>query len=67
MNFLIQLKHNAIRHFHTKLKRNLTSAIEISHHNANTPFFAIFDWKRVINLLKKADIYQLITIEMEQN
>ena len=31
----------AERHFHTKLKRNLTSAIEISQHNANTAFFAI--------------------------
>ena len=31
------------RHFHTKLKRNLTSAIEISQHNANTAFFAILD------------------------
>ena len=25
-------------HFCTKLKRNLTSEIEISQHNANTPF-----------------------------
>ena len=57
----------AERHFHTKLKRNLTSAIKISHYNANTAFFAIFDRKREINLLKKADIYQFITIEMEQN
>ena len=31
----------AERHFRTKLKRNLTSAIEISQHNANTAFFAI--------------------------
>ena len=45
MNFLIQLKRNAIaeRYFRTKLKRNLTSAIEISQHNANTAFFAILD------------------------
>ena len=41
MNFMIQLKHNAERHFRTKLKRYLTSAIEISQHNANTAFFAI--------------------------
>ena len=31
----------AERHFRTKLKRNLTSAIEISQYNANTVFFAI--------------------------
>ena len=45
MNFLIQLKRNAIveRHFWTKLKRNPTSAIEISQRNANTAFFAILD------------------------
>ena len=35
----------AERHFRTKLKRNLTSAIEISQHRANTPLFAIFDRK----------------------
>ena len=33
------------RHFRTKLKRNLTSAIEISQHRANTALFAIFDRK----------------------
>ena len=33
----------AERYFRTKLKRNLTSAIEISQHNANTAFFAILD------------------------
>ena len=32
-------------HFRIKLKRNLTSAIEISQHNANTAFFAVFDKK----------------------
>ena len=32
-------------HFRTKLKRNLTSAIEISQHKANTALFAIFDGK----------------------
>ena len=60
MNFLIQLKRNAIAewHFRTKLKRNLTFATKISQHTANTAFFAIFDRKRVNNLLKKADIYQ---------
>ena len=31
------------RHFRTKLKRNLTSAIEILLHDANTAFFAILD------------------------
>ena len=46
----------AERHFRTKLKRNLTSAIEISQHVANTAFFAIFDRKRASNLLKKAKI-----------
>ena len=47
----------AERYFLIKLKRNLTSAIEISQRNANTAFFAILDWKRENNLLKKADIY----------
>ena len=32
-------------HFRTKLKHNLTSAIEFSQHNANTAFFAVFDRK----------------------
>ena len=47
MNFLNQLKRNAIaeRHFYTKLKRNLTSVIEISQTNANTAFFAILGKK----------------------
>ena len=60
MNFLIQLKSNAIaeRHFRTKFLHHLTSAIEFSQHNATTAFFAILDWKIVNNLLKKADIYQ---------
>ena len=35
----------AERHFLTKLKRNLTSAIEISQHNENTAFFAILTEK----------------------
>ena len=48
----------AERYFCTKLKRNLTSAIEISQHNANTAFFAISDWKTVNNLLNKPEIYQ---------
>ena len=54
------------RHFRTKLKRNLTSAIEISQHTANTAVFVIFDRKRVNNLQKTADIYQY-AIEMKQN
>ena len=33
----------AERYFRTKLKRNRTSAIKISQHNANTAFFAILD------------------------
>ena len=33
----------AEQYFRTKLKRNLTSTIEISQHNANTAFFAILD------------------------
>ena len=53
----------AERYFRTKLKRNLTSAIEISQHNANTAFLnwkrtAILNWKRVNNLLNKPKIYQ---------
>ena len=47
----------AERHFCIKLKRNLTSAIEISQHNANTALFVILDRKKKI-MLKKADIYQ---------
>ena len=60
MNFLIQFKRNTIpgRHFRTKLKRNLTLAIKISQHTANTAYYAIFDRKRVNDLLKKANIYQ---------
>ena len=42
-------------HFRTKLKRNLTSAIEISQHNANTAFFAILDLKRV-NIYQNYDL-----------
>ena len=45
------------RHFRTKLKRNLTSVIEISQHNANAARFAILNKKIANNLLKKADIY----------
>ena len=33
----------AERHFRTKLKRNLTFALENSQHNANTAFFSVFD------------------------
>ena len=32
----------AERYFRTKLKSNLTSAIEVSQHNANTAFFYNF-------------------------
>ena len=42
----VEAQHNsaiAERYFCTKLKRNLTSAIEILQHNANTAFFAILD------------------------
>ena len=35
----------AERHFRTKLKRNLTSGIETSLHNANTSFFSILGKK----------------------
>ena len=38
----------AKRHCRTKLKRNLTSAIEISQHNKNTAFFAILAEKEQI-------------------
>ena len=43
---LVEARRNsaiAERYFRTKLKRNLTPAIEISQRNANTAFFAIFD------------------------
>ena len=43
--------------FFTKLKRNLTSVMKISQHNANSAFFVILDRKKANNLLKKADIY----------
>ena len=36
------------QHFCAKLKRNLTSAIEILQHNANSAFFVILDGKAVI-------------------
>ena len=38
----------AKRHFRTKLEWNLTSAYEISLHNANTAFFAILAEKEQI-------------------
>ena len=52
------LRNSAIaeRQFCTKLKRNLTSATEISQHNANIAVFAVLDRKKANNLLKKADI-----------
>ena len=46
LNDSVEAQHNsaiAERHFCTKLKRNLTSAIEISQHNANTAFFSSLD------------------------
>ena len=52
----------AERHFRTKLKRNLTSAIEISQLNANTAFFAILGRKEYI-ICKRRPTF----IEMEQN
>ena len=48
----------AKRHFYTKLKRNVTSAIAILQHKANTAIFAILDRKRANNLLKKVNICQ---------
>ena len=42
----VEAQHNsaiAEPYFRTKLKHNLTSAIKISQHNANTAFFAILD------------------------
>ena len=56
----------AERHFRTKLKRNLTSAIEISLHNANTAFFAILTEKEQI-ICERRPTFVNITIEMEQN
>ena len=45
------VKTQCNQHFRTKLKRNLTPAIEISQHNANTAVFAISDRKKVNSLL----------------
>ena len=45
------------RHFCTKLKCNLTSAIEISQHNGNIVVFAISDRKKVTNFLIKLQIF----------
>ena len=44
---------NAERPFCTKLKRTLTSAIEISLRNANTAFFAILNKKKSRQFAKK--------------
>ena len=52
--------------FRTKLKRNHTSAIEISQHKANTTFFAILDRKKVNNFQTKAEFIN-ITVETKQN
>ena len=57
----VEVQRNSViaeRHFRTKLKRNLTFAIEISRHDSNAAFFANLYRKRVNNLLKKAFIYQ---------
>ena len=68
INFLIQLKCNAIaeRNFRTKLKRNLTSAIEILQHNANTAFFK-FQTKNEYIICERRPTFINITIEMDQN
>ena len=66
---LVEAQRNsavAERHFLTKLKRNLTSAIEISQHNANTAFFAILG-KKEYKICKKRPTFIKITIEMKQN
>ena len=55
----------AERLFRTKLKRNLTSSIEISEHNANTAFFAILGKKVYIICIRRPTFIK-ITIEMEQ-
>ena len=51
--FKIALKHMMKS---TKLKRNLTSAMEISQHNVNSSFFCDLRQKKK-KLLKKTDIY----------
>ena len=56
----------AERHFRTKLKRNLTSAIEISEHNANKAFFAILGKQGYI-ISKRRPTFIKITIKMKQN
>ena len=59
--YSVEAQRNSViaeRRCRTNLKRNLTSAIEISLHNANTVFFAILDWKKVNNLLNKPETYQ---------
>ena len=47
MNYLIRLKRNALTelHFRTKLKRNLTYAIEILRSNVNAAFVVILGRK----------------------
>ena len=66
MNFLIQLKRNAILQYcgtafsyQVKAQSNFGKKnSEISEHNANTAIFAILGKKEVNNLQKKTDIYQ---------
>ena len=75
-NFCIELcdsveaqRNSAIaeQDFCNKLKRNLTSAIQISkYHNANNTFFAILNIKKVNNLLRRPTFINIM-IEMEQN
>ena len=68
MNFLIQLKRNsaiAERYFGTKLKHNPTSAIEISHHNANTTFFLRFETKK--ELINAKEGRNLFTLQSKGN
>ena len=48
----------AKRHFGTKSKRSLTSAIKISKAQSKYCIFAMLDRKEVSKLLKKADIHQ---------
>ena len=56
----------AKRNFRTKLECNLTSAIDISQHNANTTFYAILGKKEYI-ICKRRPTFIKIAIEMEEN
>ena len=66
---LVEAQRNsaiAEQNFRTKLKRNLTSAIEISQHNANTAFLRFKTKKRANNCYRRPTFIN-IAIEMEQN